>query len=86
MERVLPVKDLPTSADLFREFFDLVGLIRHLVGYRELIAMMTWQDFSSPYRGFLGGLFWAVIQPLLLMIVYTIVFLPLRLSPLKWFQ
>lgn len=57
-----------------REFFDLPALIRNLVGHRELISTMTWRDFSARYRGSFGGLLWPVVQPLVMMVVYTIVF------------
>lgn len=57
-----------------REFLDLPGLIRNLIRYRELIFMMTWRDFGARYRGSLGGLIWSVIQPLIMMVIYTIVF------------
>ena len=56
------------------EFFDLPGLFCNLFRYRELILMMTWRDFSSRYRGSMGGLVWSVIQPLVMMGIYTIVF------------
>ncbi len=58
----------------FNEFINLSGIFRNLIRYRELIVMMTWRDFSSRYRGSLGGLVWSVIQPLVMMIIYTIVF------------
>jgi lipopolysaccharide transport system permease protein len=35
---------------------------------------MTWRDFISRYRGSFGGLFWSIIQPLVMMVVYTTVF------------
>ncbi len=57
-----------------QDFFDLPGLIRNLIRYRELIIMMTGRDFSARYRGSLGGLVWSVIQPLVMMVIYTVVF------------
>ncbi len=57
-----------------REFFDLPGLTRNLARHRELIRTMTWRDFTARYRGSFGGLFWSVIQPLVMMVIYTVVF------------
>jgi lipopolysaccharide transport system permease protein len=57
-----------------REFFDLTGLVRNLSRHRGLIYTMAWRDFSARYRGSLGGLMWSVIQPLVMMVIYTIVF------------
>ena len=66
-----------------RELFDLASLIRNLVTHRELIRSMTWRDFNARYRGSFGGLFWSFVQPLVMMIIYTVVFslfLKLRFS------
>jgi lipopolysaccharide transport system permease protein len=57
-----------------REFFDVASLIDNLAKHRELIITMTWREFSAHYRGSFGGLFWSLIQPLVMMIIYTIVF------------
>lgn len=58
----------------FREFFNIPALIRNLAQHRELISMMTWRDFTSRYRGSFGGIFWSFLQPIVMMIIYTIVF------------
>jgi lipopolysaccharide transport system permease protein len=63
-----------TTTDYAREFFDLPGLARNLARHRELIRTMTWRDFTARYRGSFGGLFWSVIQPLVMMVIYTVVF------------
>jgi len=57
-----------------REFFDVASLIDNLARHRELIITMTWREFSARYRGSFGGLFWSVIHPLVMMVIYTIVF------------
>ncbi len=64
----------PSPWRYLREFFDWRGLVRNLTRHRELIVTMTWRDFSSRYRGSLGGLLWSLIQPLVMMVIYTIVF------------
>lgn len=35
---------------------------------------MTWRNINARYRGSFGGLFWSLIQPLVMMIIYTVVF------------
>ncbi len=56
------------------ELIDVPGLIRNLAGHRELVRTMTWRNFNIRYRGSFAGLFWSFLQPLVMMIVYTVVF------------
>jgi lipopolysaccharide transport system permease protein len=63
-----------TTIDYARQFFDLPGLVRNLARHRELIRSMAWRDFTARYRGSFGGLFWSLLQPLVMMAVYTVVF------------
>ena len=65
---------MTTATRYAREFFDLPGLFRNLARHQELIRTMTWRDFIARYRGSFGGLFWSVFQPLVMMVVYTVVF------------
>jgi lipopolysaccharide transport system permease protein len=65
---------LITAIHFARELFDLPGLIRNLARQRELIRSMTWRGFTARYRGSFGGLFWSVFQPLVMMVIYTVVF------------
>ncbi len=65
---------LDTVSRYGREFFDLPGLFRHLLRHGELIITMTWRDFGARYRGSFGGLVWSVFQPLVMMVIYTLVF------------
>jgi lipopolysaccharide transport system permease protein len=58
----------------FRELIDLPALARNLMRHRELIRTMTWRDFNARYRASFGGLFWSVFRPLVMMIIYTVVF------------
>jgi lipopolysaccharide transport system permease protein len=41
---------------------------------RELIAFLAWRDISVRYKQTLLGGLWAVLQPFMLMVVFTIVF------------
>ncbi|MGP0064395.1 MAG: ABC transporter permease [Isosphaeraceae bacterium] len=42
--------------------------------YRELIYFLTWRDVKIRYKQTLLGAAWAILQPLLMMVVFTIFF------------
>jgi lipopolysaccharide transport system permease protein len=42
--------------------------------YRELFAILAWRDISVRYRQTVIGVAWALIQPLLTMLVMTVIF------------
>jgi len=42
--------------------------------YKELLISMTWREFQMRYRGSFGGVLWSVVQPLFMIVVYTVVF------------
>lgn len=48
--------------------------LRDLWTYRELLYFLTWRDVKVRYRQTVLGVAWAVIQPLLTMVVFTIFF------------
>lgn len=53
----------------------LSGLnLRELWAYRELLYFLTWRDILVRYKQAVMGVAWAVLQPLLTMIVFTVVF------------
>jgi lipopolysaccharide transport system permease protein len=45
-----------------------------LWGYRELLYFLTWRDVLVRYKQAVIGVAWAVLQPLLTMVVFTLVF------------
>ncbi|HEY5947376.1 MAG TPA: ABC transporter permease [Kofleriaceae bacterium] len=47
---------------------------REIWRYRELFYTLAWRDISVRYRQTIVGLAWAVLQPLLTMVVMTLVF------------
>ena len=55
-----------------KENFDL-GL-RELWQYRELFYFFAWRDIRVKYKQTVFGFAWAVFQPLLLMVVFTLLF------------
>jgi len=52
------------------KFIDLGELWR----YRELLFFLTWRDVKIRYKQSMLGVLWAVIQPTMYMVVFTIVF------------
>ena len=42
--------------------------------YRELFYILSWRDISVRYKQTVIGILWALIRPLLTMVVFTIVF------------
>ncbi|MBK0399752.1 ABC transporter permease [Limibaculum sp. M0105] len=47
---------------------------RDLWRYRELFFVLAWRDISARYKQTVVGVLWAVLQPVLTMIVMTLVF------------
>jgi lipopolysaccharide transport system permease protein len=53
----------------------LIGIdLRELWDYRELFWFLGWREVSVRYKQTLLGILWAVVQPLLTMVVFTFVF------------
>ena len=47
---------------------------RDIWAYRELLAILAWRDIAVRYKQTAIGIAWAVVRPLLTMIIFTIVF------------
>jgi lipopolysaccharide transport system permease protein len=48
--------------------------LRQIWPYRELLYFLTWRDIKIRYKQTAFGASWAVLQPVLTMIIFTIVF------------
>lgn len=48
--------------------------VRELWQYRELLYFLTWRDVKVRYKQTLLGAAWAILQPALMMVVFTIFF------------
>lgn len=48
--------------------------LRELWEYRELLFFLTWRDVIVRYKQAVLGVMWAILQPVLTMIVFTVVF------------
>lgn len=47
---------------------------RDLWNYRELFIILAWRDVAVRYKQTVIGVLWAIVRPLLTMVVFTIVF------------
>jgi lipopolysaccharide transport system permease protein len=54
---------IPLSFPEFREWWE----------HRELLFFLTWRDIKVRYKQTLLGMFWAVLQPFLTMLIFTVV-------------
>ena len=45
--------------------------VRELLAYKELFYFFTWRDVKVKYKQTVVGLLWAVIQPLIMMLIFT---------------
>jgi len=48
--------------------------LREVWTYRDLLATLAWRDVSVRYKQSFVGIGWAIIQPIMTMIVFTIIF------------
>ena len=48
--------------------------LNELLAYRELLYFLTWRDIKVRYKQTALGLTWAVLKPLSLMLIFTVVF------------
>jgi len=51
-----------------------MGYIRDVVGARELLANLTIREIKGKYRRTVFGQLWSLVNPLVLMLIYTFVF------------
>ncbi|MBN2322083.1 MAG: ABC transporter permease [Acidobacteria bacterium] len=52
----------------------MLKLIKEIIKYRELIWALALKDLRVRYKRSFLGFFWALLHPMLMMVVYTIVF------------
>lgn len=66
---------LATAERVIRPRRGFVGLnLPELWRYRELIAMFAWRDILLRYKQTFFGVAWAILQPLLTVVVFTVLF------------
>src|SRR6202163_2427094 len=49
--------------------------------YRELFYILSWRDITVRYKQTVIGVLWAIIRPLLTMIIFTVIFNKLAKLP-----
>ena len=52
----------------------LAAMIRDLVAYRRLLLLFSWRDILLRYKQTTVGILWVVLQPLLMMVVFSVFF------------
>jgi lipopolysaccharide transport system permease protein len=52
----------------------MTGVITPLITHRNLVYQLTLRDILARYRGSLLGVLWALLQPILMLLIYTFVF------------
>lgn len=45
-----------------------------LWAYRELVYFLTWRDIKVRYKQAALGILWAILQPVMIMVVFTVIF------------
>ena len=48
--------------------------LKELWHYRELFYFFTWRDVKVKYKQAALGILWAILQPLIMMIMFTLIF------------
>jgi lipopolysaccharide transport system permease protein len=48
--------------------------VQEVILYRELLGFLVWRDIKIRYRQTVFGAFWAILQPLIGMLIFTLVF------------
>jgi len=51
----------------------MITVVRNLVTYRELLAVLVWKSIAVRYKQAFLGLGWAVVKPFTLMLVFVLV-------------
>ena len=48
--------------------------LKEIWDYRELLGMLAWRDATVRYKQSVVGIGWAVLQPIMTMIIFTVIF------------
>jgi lipopolysaccharide transport system permease protein len=67
-EQVVPVIIIDASATSSLPRF------AELMEYRDLLAILTWRDIAVRYKQTVFGVAWALLQPLLMMVLFSFLF------------
>lgn len=67
-------KNLPWFARPFYFWHSLLDRVSELWSYRELVRNLVMRDLKVRYRNSALGIVWSLVNPLLMMLVFTVVF------------
>jgi ABC-type polysaccharide/polyol phosphate export permease len=48
--------------------------IKHFFKYRDLLVVFIWREFSVRYKQSIFGVLWAILQPLSMTLIFTVIF------------
>ncbi len=51
----------------------MIPIIKDIITYRELLVILSWKNIVVRYKQAYLGLFWTVLKPLMLMLIFTLV-------------
>ena len=51
----------------------MIQVAKNLYNHRELMAVLTWKNVTLRYKQAYLGVAWAVVKPLTLMLIFTLV-------------
>jgi lipopolysaccharide transport system permease protein len=75
LSRFMPPEDLGKSVSVNEAGRSLASFsLRELWEYRELLYFMTWRDIKVRYKQTAMGAAWAIIQPLFMMLIFSVFF------------
>jgi len=75
MRQVTQQPDAADEVVVIQPVKGLVGInLREVWRYRELVYFLTWRDLKVRYKQSVLGILWAILQPMLSMVVFTIFF------------
>ncbi len=76
----LPAKEMPVT--YLRPSKGWLSIdFNELWRYRELVYFLTWRDIKVRYKQAVLGIGWAILQPLLTMVIFTVIFGTLLRTP-----
>lgn len=52
---------------------EMIAVIKNLIEYHELLGVLAWKNIALRYKQAYLGIAWAVIKPLTLMLIFTLV-------------
>jgi lipopolysaccharide transport system permease protein len=74
MENPVRYNTITASPVGLRSLFSPIKMIKNLWEHRDLISQITKREIAGRYKGSYLGILWSVVNPLLLLIIFTFVF------------